>query len=372
MNDKLTGSKATSSTTVSQDVWGQADGENAYLYTLTNEQGMQVKLSNWGAYVQSIKVPNRNNLVEDVVVGYDSWDEYYKDCCYAGPIVGRFGNRLNKGQFTIDSKTYQVTRNDGGANKNINQLHGGLKGLHKRMWQSKVITGGVELSYLSVDGEEGYPGNLHIKVRYTLDSQNNFKVSYTATTDKKTPVNLTSHIYFNLTGNMADDIENHVLQISADTFTPVDDLLIPTGKLQPVIGTPFDFTTAKKIGQHIRTQDAQLKKGGGVDTEFGGYDHNWVFSDHDGLMKKQASLYDPSSGRYMEIFTQEPALQFYSGNFMDGTVKGKNAQLIQHRYGLALETQHYPDSPNHANFPNTILAPGETYQTETIYKFSVK
>ena len=357
---------------VHSELWGQAEGQNIYLYTLKNAQGMTVKVTNWGAYVQSILVADRSGKFEDVAIGYDSWDEYHNDCCYSGPIVGRFGNRIAKGQFTIDGEDYQVTRNNGGPNKDINQLHGGPEGLHKRVWQSKQVENGVEMSYLSVDGEEGYPGNLNIKVTYSLSNANELQIAYEATTDKKTPVNLTSHVYFNLSGNMKRDIEDHLLTINADAITPVDDLLIPTGEFMDVTGTPFDFRIPTAIGARIRVADPQLKLGGGQDKEFGGYDHNWVLSDYDGSLKKQLSLYDPESGRNMDILTQEPGMQFYSGNFMDGILKGKNGKLVSHRMGLALEPQHFPDSPNQANFPNTLLSPGEVYKTTSVYQFSVK
>lgn len=223
-----------------------------------------------------------------------------------------------------------------------------------------------------MDGEEGYPGNLLIKVRYTLNQQNEFKVSYAATTDKPTHVNLTLHTYFNLSGEAQRTIENHILQMNADKITPVDDLLIPTGEYLPVEGTPFDFTKPVLIGKNIRVFDAQLKKGGGVDTEFGGYDHNWVFTDADSSLKHQVTLSEPESGRVLEILTSEPAIQFYSGNFMDGSVIGKGGRVVKHRHGLALEPQHYPDSANQKNFPSTLLKPGDVYQTDTIYRFSAK
>lgn len=357
---------------VSAEVWGEAEGKTINQYTLMNTHGMTVKLTNWGAGVTSIRVADRDGKIEDVVLGYDSWLEYYNDCCYTGPIVGRFGNRIAKGQFTIGGVEYQVTRNNGGANNDVNQLHGGKKGLHKRAWDSRVINNGVEMSYLSIDGEEGYPGNLNITVTYTLNNDNELRLDYQATTDKKTPVNLTLHAYFNLSGDNKRDIEGQVLTIKADKTTPIDNLLIPTGELASVEGTIFDFRTAKAIGQDIRVKNTQLSYGGGMDTEHGGYDHNWVFSDWDKSLKHQASLYDPVSGRYMDIITQEPAIQFYSGNFMDGNVDGRNGKPIKFRAGLALEPQHFPDSPNHKHFPNTILAPGETYTTSSIYKFGVK
>jgi aldose 1-epimerase len=365
-------SKQSAEIVVNVEQWGDAEGQPIYLYTLKNRAGMTVKVSNWGAYVQSIVVPDQEGKFADVLIGYDSWPEYHNDCCYSGPIVGRFGNRIAAAKFAIDGVSYQLTKNDGGPNKDVNQLHGGKLGLHKRVWQAKEIADGVELSYLSVDGEEGYPGNLSIKVSYTLTQQNEFKVAYHATADKTTPVNLTLHAYFNLSGDAQRNIETQILQIAADKITPVDDLLIPTGELLPVAGTPFDFTQPTLIGKNIRTADPQLKKGGGVDQQFGGYDHNWVFNNYDGSLKNQVSLYDPQSGRVLEILTEEPAIQFYSGNFMDGSVSGKNGKVINHRNGLALEPQHYPDSPNQPSFPSTLLKPGEVYQTLSVYRFSVK
>lgn len=357
---------------VEVEKWGEADGQPVHLYTLRNANGMTVKVSDWGGYLQSILVADREGKFEDILVGYDNWQDYYQDCCYAGPIVGRFGNRIAQGQFSIDGERYQLTKNNGGPNNDLNQLHGGLKGLHKRLWDSKTIPNGVELSYLSKDGEEGYPGNLQIRVNITLSQDNALTFEYLAQTDKKTHVNLTSHTYINLHGNMARDIEDHVLQIKADKITPVDEYLIPTGELASVAGTPFDFTTPKAIAKDIRANNQQLKYGGGQDTQHGGYDHNWVFTDYDGSLKNQASLYEPESGRLLEIFTQEPAIQFYSGNFMDGSMTAKNGKPVLFRYGLALEPQHYPDSPNQPNFPSTLLVPGDTYHTISTYKFSVK
>ncbi len=353
--------------TVSSELWGKADNQDIYRFTLKNANGMQIQLINWGAYITSIMVPDRNGKFEDVVVGYDDFSGYHTDNGYMGPIVGRFGNRIDHGQFTIDGQKYQLTINDG-----ENQLHGGMKGLHHHVWQAKQVENGVQLHYLSKDGEEGYPGNLDITVTYTLNNNNEMMISYEATTDKKTPVNLTSHVFYNLSGDMKSSIEGFELTIPADTITPVNSGLIPTGEFMPVEGTPFDFRTAKAIGKDIRVADEQLKKGGGTDKEFGGYDHNWVFSDWDGSMKHQVHVYDPVSGRTLDISTEEPGIQFYAGNFMDGTMKGKGGKPIPHRYVMALEPQHFPDSPNQPNFPNTILKPGETYKTASIYKFGVE
>ena len=357
---------------VNVEKWGEAQGKTAYLYTLKNDNGVVVKVSNWGAYIQSILVPDRDGNFEDVVIGYDTWQEYYDDCCYSGPVVGRFANRIANGKFSIDGVDYQLATNNGGENNDVNHLHGGIKGLHKRFWDPRLIKDGVELTYVSPDGEEGYPGTLTIKVSYTLTQDNELKIEYQATTDKATYVNLTSHVYFNLSGGRKRNIEQHELLIKASQFTPVDALLIPTGELRDVANTPFDFSVLKPIGKDIRTPNEQLKMGGGVDQEFGGYDHNWVFTDSDGSLKEQVYLYEPISGRYMDVLTQEPAIQFYAGNFMDSTVKGKNNNIIKHRDGLALETQNYPDAPNQPSFPSTLLTPDNTFHSVTVYKFGVK
>ncbi len=351
---------------VSAESWGELNGETVTRYTLVNEHGMEVRILNWGAYVQSIRVPDREGQIEEVLVGYDDWDAYLNDCCYAGPIVGRFGNRIDQARFTIDGETYQLTVNDG-----PNQLHGGVKGLHKRMWTGKIVDGGVELNYLSADGEEGYPGNLDITVTYTLDDSNALTVSYSATTDKATHVNLTSHTYFNLSGDRKRNIEAHELMIAADHISEVDDELIPTGRALDVADTPFDFNTPTAIGERIRVEDEQLKKGGGVDATYGGYDHNWIFAQADGRLRRQVTLFEPESGRFLEIYTEEPAIQFYSGNFMDGSMIGRGGRPVQHREGLALEPQHFPDSPNQDHFPSTRLEPGDTYSTQSVYRFSV-
>ena len=245
---------------VSSEKWGEADGKEIRLYTLKNDKGMVVRAINWGAYVQSVIVPDRDGSFEDVVIGYDNWDDYYNDCCYSGPVVGRFGNRIAKGKFIIDGIEYNVTRNNGGPNNDMNQLHGGLRGLHKRAWDASQIENGVEMTYVSIDGEEGYPGNLKVIVAYTLNNDNEFKITYEAISDKKTPINLTWHAYFNLSGNMKRDIEGQMLLIKADKITPVDDWLIPTGELLSVEGTPFDFRSFTAIGSRIRVKDEQLKK----------------------------------------------------------------------------------------------------------------
>lgn len=340
------------------------DGRTAELYTLTNDNGMEVKITNYGATITSLKVPDKNGTLEDVVLGFDSLQGYLQeDVPYFGAVVGRYGNRIAGGKFELDGQEYTLAINNG-----PNHLHGGLVGFDKVLWEAALLenkeVAGVKLHYLSKDMEEGYPGNLSVDVVYTLSNSNELKVEYQASTDKKTIVNLTQHSYFNLTGNMKRDILNHRLMINADRFVPVDETLIPTGELAPVSDTPFDFTEPAVIGKRINDEDQQIKYGLG-------YDHCWVLNGEKGEMKLAATLYEPTSGRYMEVRTTEPGIQFYSGNFLDGSLTGKGT-TYHHRYGLCLETEHFPDSPNQPDFPSVALAPGDLYQTATVYKFSVK
>ncbi len=350
---------------IDKQVFGSdVDGKPVYLFTLSNVNGMVVRITNYGAIVQSLLVPDREGKIEDVVLGYDQLNDYLKDSPYFGAIVGRYGNRIARGKFRLENNEYTLQTNNG-----VNHLHGGIKGFDKVVWNAEPIKYenevSLKLSYLSPDGEEGYPGNLSAIVIYTLTNNNELKIEYQATTDKPTLCNLTHHSYFNLSGNCQRNILNHRLWINANHFTPVDSTLIPTGEILPVKDTPFDFSTARAISERIDWEDEQLK--------FGlGYDHNWVLNDVDGSLKLQASLYDSVSGRLMEILTVEPGLQFYSGNFLNGSQVGKAGKVYHFRNGLCLETQHFPDSPNKPNFPATILKPGETYETQTVYRFSVK
>jgi aldose 1-epimerase len=340
------------------------DGQAVTLYTLKNKNGMEMGVINYGGIIVSLKTPDKNGLIEDVVLGFDSLEDYLKDDPFFGALIGRYGNRIAKGKFSLDGVNYSLPVNNG-----LNHLHGGPNGFFNVFWNIEVVhdssNPSLKLTYLSKDGEEGYPGNLNVEVIYTLSENNEVKIAYKAITDKKTVVNLTQHSYFNLSGNIKTDILNHELMMVADKFLPVDETLIPTGKLQDVKGTPFDFTSSKIIGARISDNDQQLKYGLG-------YDHCWVFSNMADSLKMVASLYEPVSGRYMEVFTTEPGIQFYSGNFLDGKLIGKKGVVYKHRSGLCLETQHFPDSPNQASFPSTVLNPGETYQTSTIYKFAVK
>ena len=332
--------------------------------TLTNANGVEVRTIPYGATIVSIKVPDRNGTRDDVVLGFDTGDGYQKDHPYFGAIVGRYGNRIAKGHFTLDCATYTLATNNG-----PNHLHGGAKGFSRVVWRAEPLTRdgkqAVAYTYVSRDGEEGYPGELTVRVTYTLTASNEIVVEYDATTTKPTPINLTQHSYFNLAGEGSGDILGHQLTIVADRFTPVDATLIPTGELAPVEGTPFDFRQPAPIGARIDADHEQIRHGNG-------YDHNWVLNGTAGQRRHAATLEDPKSGRTLDVSTTEPGLQFYAGNFLDGTITGKSGHVYKRRNGLCLETQHFPDSPNHPNFPSTILRPGERYQSQTVFAFGVK
>ena len=334
------------------------DGKAVQLYTLANKSGASVTITNYGGRVVSINVPDKDNKMVDVSLGYDSVKSYRKEGePFFGALIGRYGNRIGKGKFTLDGKEYQLQLNNG-----PNTLHGGKDGFFSKVWDAKQDGQKLELSYISKDGEAGYPGTLNVKVVYTLTDDNAIKIDYTATTDKTTIVNLTNHTYFNLSGEGSATILDHELMIAADAYTPVDSTLIPTGKLTPVKGTAFDFTVAKAIGKDVENVDEQLKFGKG-------YDHNWALNKNDGKTAV-ARVKSPVSGIIMEVYTTEPGLQFYCGNFMTGVDKdGKGGKSYPHRSAFCLETQHFPDAPNHANFASTVLKPGETYTTSTTYKF---
>lgn len=339
-------------------------GDPVQLYILTNHRGMEAAITNYGGILVSLKVPDRQHKFADVVLGYDNLDGYIGDKTFQGSTIGRYGNRIAKGTFELNGTTYTLERNDG-----ENSLHGGFHGFNKVLWTAIPVPGkdsqSLVLSHLSRDGEGGYPGNLKVQVTYTLTDTNELKIHYEATTDKPTVINLTNHTYYNLAGQGEGDILGHVLTIYADRFTPVDKTLIPTGHIQSVKGTPFDFTHPMAVGARIEQDDDQLKLGHG-------YDHNFVLNA--GINRDPVPavvLYEPKSGRVLEIATTEPGVQFYSGNFLDGSITGKQGKVYKHRFGLCLETQHYPDSPNHPDFPTTVLKPGETYSSTTIYAFSV-
>jgi aldose 1-epimerase len=354
----LVGSSVTKTTTKAT-----FQGKPIEMATLKNARGVEIQAINYGAIITSLKVPDRSGTMADVVLGFDRPEQYWADPTppYFGAIVGRYGNRIGKGQFILDGQTYRLATNNG-----PNHLHGGVKGFDKRVWNAEVVgRNGVAFSLTSVDGDEGYPGTLKVRVTYTLTDANELVVDYHATTDKATPVNLTQHSYFNLTGSAASDILGHQLTINADRYTPVDATLIPTGTLAPVEGTPFDFRKPTAIGARINQNDEQLKNGKG-------YDHNWVLNGTAGSDPGLAArVVEPASGRTLEVRTTEPGVQFYAGNFLDGTLTGKGGQVYKQRTGFCLETQHYPDSPNKPAFPSTIVRPGRDYRTKTVFTFGI-
>lgn len=330
-------------------------GAPVKIFTLTNKNGVEARITNYGGRVVSLKTPDKTGAMGDVVLGFDSLDGYLGDNPYFGALVGRYANRIGHARFTLDGVLYKVPKNDGD-----NCLHGGLRGFDKVVWTAREIPGGLELTYLSKDGEEGFPGNLKATVTYHLTDANELRIDYAATTDKDTVLNLTNHSYFNLKGS--GDILGHVLTLNADRFTPVDSGLIPTGVLQMVANTPFDFRKPTAVGARIGNDDEQLKLGKG-------YDHNWVLNKKGSELSLAARVEEPTSGRAMEVWTTEPGVQFYTGNFLDGTIKGKGGQVYQRRAALCLETQHFPDSPNKPSFPTTVLKPGQHYKSTTVYKF---
>jgi aldose 1-epimerase len=339
-----------------------SDGQAVELYTLTNAGGASVSIMNYGGTVVSLKVPDKSGAMGDVVLGFDTFDPYPTQSPYFGALIGRYGNRIGHGRFKLDGVEYKLPKNNGD-----NTLHGGVRGFDKRIWTVKDVSNGgvpaIELNYLSKDGEEGFPGNLNATVTYTWTDAKELKLDYVATTDKDTVVNLTNHTYFNLAGEGQGDILAHEVMIDADRFTPVDAGLIPTGELKPVERTPFDFRKPTAIGARINDNDQQLKYGKG-------YDHNWVLNHGATTPVLAARITDPKTGRVMEVLTVEPGLQFYTGNFLDGTIKGKGGKTYVQRGAFCMETQHFPDSPNKPSFPSTELKPGAKYQTSTIYRFS--
>ena len=344
-----------------------ADGQSVDLYTLTNRSGMRVKITNYGGIVVSLTAPDRNGKFADVALGYNDLESYMKPPFpYFGAIIGRYGNRIGKGRFTLNGVEYKLAKNNG-----ENHLHGGIKGFDKMVWtvkQARTTPAGpaLFLNYVSKDGEEGYPGNLTVDVVYTLTNNNELKIDYTASTDKDTVTNLTHHSYFNLAGEGNGDILGHRLVLKADHFVATDENAIPTGELRSVANTPFDFRTANVIGERINQEtDEQIKFGKG-------YDHTWVISGRANTLRQAAIVHEPTSGRVMEVWTTEPGVQFYTGNYLDGTITGKSGKPYPRRSGFCLETQHYPDSPNQPNFPTTTLRKGATYRSTTIYRFSAR
>jgi aldose 1-epimerase len=357
-NDKKQQTNASDSSAekVTKVAWGEADGKQVDLYTLTNKTGAQVKITNYGGTVTSWITPDKAGNKSSIVLGFDSLSGYLAKPPYFGAIIGRYGNRIGNATFKIDTATYKLAANNG-----KNHLHGGNKGYDKVIWNAAPAadsSASLTLSYLSKDGEEGYPGNLKITVTYTLTDDNELLIDYTAETDKATPVNLTNHSYFNLTGDVTNTILNHSLQVNADKYTPVDAGLIPTGELKAVTGGPFDFLLPHKIGERIAAVE-------------GGYDHNFVLVRKTNDLELAATVSDSVSGKKLEVYTTEPGLQFYTGNFLDGTIKTSDGKAIQKHAAFCLETQHFPDSPNKPAFPSAILRPGQKYHTVTKYKVSV-
>ena len=355
-NSKVTIEKFPFGTTV--------EGIDVDKYIISNQQGMEISIINYGGIITSWTAKDKNGVYEDIVLGFNELSEYEKESPYFGAIIGRYGNRIAKGKFSIEGKEYTLAVNNG-----ENHLHGGMKGFDKVVWDAETISTNSSVSliltYLSKDMEEGYPGNLEVEVIYTLNNEDELSVTYKATTDKTTVINLTQHSYFNLSANFNNTILNHELILNSDSFLPVDNTLIPTGEFRDVTNTPFDFRTSKTIGQQIDEEDPQLKNGFG-------YDHCWVLNEQDKGIRFVASAFEPQSRRFLEVFSNEPGIQFYSGNFLDGTLPSKNNGSYEFRSGFCLETQHFPDSPNHKNFPSVILGPEDEYKSQTIFKLTVK
>jgi aldose 1-epimerase len=339
------------------------DGRAVDLFTLTNGHGIEVRVMTYGASITVVRTPDRAGRLDDIVLGFDNLTGYLGEHPYFGALVGRYANRIGRGQFPLDGVTYRLALNNG-----PNSLHGGRRGFDKVLWTAEPFfgenTARVVLRYTSPDGEEGYPGTLATRVTYTLNARDELVVDYEATTDKPTVVNLTQHSYWNLRGEGRGDILDHVVEIDASSFTPVDSTLIPTGEIAPVTGTPFDFRSPTTVGARIGGPNEQIRFGRG-------YDHNWVLDRTNGGLTHAARVVDPTTGRTLDVSTTEPGMQFYTGNFLDGTVVGKAGHVYGHRAALVLETQHYPDSPHHPNFPSTILRPGTTFRSQTVFEFGV-
>lgn len=340
------------------------DGYNVNQYILSNKKGMEIKILNYGGIITSWTAADKNGDYKDIVLGYKTLAEYEAEKAYFGALIGRYSNRIAGGKFNLNDKEYKLAVNNG-----VNHLHGGVKGFDKVVWDAKTIVNDsavtLELSYLSKDMEEGYPGNLATKVTYNLNNEDELSISYEATTDKPTIVNLTQHSYFNLTGDFTEDVLNHELLINSDYFLPVDNILIPTGEIRHVNKTPFDFRKPKAIGKNINDENTQIKLGMG-------YDHCWVLNDQYKGLRFVASAYEPVSGRLLKVYSDKPGIQFYSGNFLGGTLPNKSNGINQHRTGFCLETQYYPDSPNQENFPSVKLNPGDKYESKTVFSFSVE
>lgn len=337
-----------------------ADGTPVDIFTLKNSKGMTAEITNYGGIIVSLRVPDKNGNFEDVVLGHDKLENYMRKGPYFGAVIGRHGNRIEGASFEINGVEYKLTKNEG-----ENQLHGGITGFDKVLWEAEIVNESLELSYLSKDGEEGYPGNLKVKVTYSVTEDNELRIDYYGVSDKDTVVNLTNHSYFNLAGHASGDILDHKVMINADKFTPADKESLPTGEIREVKGTPMDFTVLTTVGKNIDSDYDQIVFGGG-------YDHNWVLNVSGKAPEKAAEVVDEKSGRVMEVYTTKPGVQFYTANFLDGTEVGKGGAVYNKRNGLCLETQYFPNSMKHKNFPSPILRAGEKYKHTTIYKFSTK
>ncbi len=348
----------------SSDFGKTANGEKVTKYNLANKNGIEVDIITYGGRITAIRTPDKKGNMQNVVLGFDSLAQYEKKNPFFGALVGRYGNRIADGKFTLGDTEYSLAKNNG-----ENSLHGGVEGFDKKVWKAKTEEADdnvkLILNYLSVDMEEGFPGNLNTTITYTLNADNSLDVLYEAQTDKTTIVNLTQHAYFNLSGEFSNTILDHIVEIDADAFVPVDSGLIPTGELKPVEGTPFDFREPKQIGKEIDADNEQIALGGG-------YDHCWVLNDQTAGYRSVATAYHPETGRILEVLTDQPGIQFYTGNFLDGTLPAPNGGTYAKRSGFCLETQHYPDSPNQPDFPSVTLAPGDMYVTKTTFKFSTK
>ena len=357
----MTNTASSAARGVTKSLFGTlADNTPVDLYTLRNKSGIEARVITYGGVIVSLATPDRDGKLDDIVLGFDSLPPYVKDSPYFGAIVGRYANRIAKGRFTLDGKAYQLP-----VNNAPNSLHGGDRGFDKVVWDATPFDSaggvGVVLSHVSPDGDQGYPGAVRVQVTYTLTDSNQLAVAYHATTDKATPINLSQHTYFNLTGARRDVLD-HVLTLNADRYTPVDSTLIPLGELVSVAGTPFDFRTPTAIGARINANDEQLRRGRG-------YDHNFVLVPASSGLTHAAHVLEPTSGRTLDVYTDEPGVQFYTGNFLDGTLHGKQGRVYGHRYALCLETQHFPDSPNEPSFPSTILRPGQEFSSRTVFAF---
>jgi aldose 1-epimerase len=353
----LTATMMQAKTNITKQAFGHTtDGTGVDLYTLADGK-VEARITNYGGIIVSLRAPDREGKLDDVVLGYDSLDRYIAKTAYFGAIIGRYANRIAHGSFQLDGKTYSIPKNDGD-----NTLHGGIRGFDKVVWTAREIKDGIELTYVSKDGEEGFPGTLTSTVRYTLDG-GALRIEYSATTDKDTVLNLTNHSYFNLAGQAKGNVLGHVVKINASKITPADANLIPTGELKSIEGTPFDFRTPHAIGERIDANDEQLRLGMG-------YDHNFVLDHAEGELAEAAEVYEPTTGRILKVLTTQPGVQFYTGNHLDGSITGKEGRVYKPRFAFCLETQHYPDSPNHANFPTTELKPGEKFHSVTVFQFS--